>query len=175
MTTAHVDLRHHTHDDLESIRETLLEVHADAYADRIHEEFVQRFPWFVNHWGGNAGFSCTIAYDNGEPVGFTYGAPAEPGREWWRGHLTPEPDETATFHLSELMIRPKWRKIGISQQLHRALLDDRPEAWSVLSVDTKRPRLQALYESWGYKKVGQNQPFPDSPLYAVMLLDLKTT
>ncbi|MEU3529799.1 hypothetical protein AB0E62_39200 [Streptomyces sp. NPDC038707] len=43
----------------------------------------------------------------------------------------------------------------------------------MLTVDTKRPRLQAMYEGWGYRKVGERQPFPDSPLYAVMLLDRK--
>ncbi len=32
--------------------------------------------------------------------------------------------------------------------------------------------VQALYESWGYRKVGERQPFPDSPVYAVMLADL---
>ncbi|MER6632350.1 GNAT family N-acetyltransferase, partial [Streptomyces sp. NPDC000987] len=31
------------------------------------------------------------------------------------------------------------------------------------------------YESWGYRKVGERQPFPDSPLYAVMLKELKPT
>ncbi|MFD7337536.1 hypothetical protein ACFV98_16230 [Streptomyces violascens] len=41
-------------------------------------------------------------------------------------------------------------------------------------MDTKRPRLQALYEGWGYRKIGERQPFPNSPLYAVMLLDLET-
>ena len=45
----------------------------------------------------------------------------------------------------------------------------------MLTVDTKRPRLQALYESWEYRKVGERQPFPDSPLYAVMLKELKAS
>ncbi|OKJ48607.1 acetyltransferase [Streptomyces sp. CB02009] len=32
--------------------------------------------------------------------------------------------------------------------------------------------LQALYESWGYRKIGERQPFADSPVYAVMLRGL---
>ena len=39
-------------------------------------------------------------------------------------------------------------------------------------MDTTHPKVQALYESWGYRKVGQRQPFPDSPVYAVMLAEL---
>ncbi|WP_370270900.1 N-acetyltransferase family protein [Streptomyces sp. V4I8] len=171
--TSAVDFRHFSHADLPEIRQTLLDVHADAYADRIHEEFVQRFPWFVDHWGGREGFACVIAYAGGEAVGFTYGSPSEPGREWWREYLDHAPADPSTFAVSELMLRPKWRKQGLGERLHSALLDERPEALAVLTVDTKRPKLQALYEGWGYRKVGERQPFPDSPLYAVMLRNLR--
>ncbi|MER6314651.1 GNAT family N-acetyltransferase [Streptomyces sp. NPDC001581] len=166
------EIRHFGHGDLDDIRQTLLDVHEDAYADRRHEEFVQRFPWFVNHWGGNPGFSCVIAWEGEVPVGFSYGAPAAPGREWWQGHLETPPEDAATYSVSELMVRPKWRKRGLGPLLHDALLKERPEAWAVLTVDTKRPRLQAMYEGWGYGKVGENQPFADSPVYAVMMKDL---
>ncbi|MER5969690.1 GNAT family N-acetyltransferase [Streptomyces sp. NPDC002055] len=173
MTTADVALRHYTHDDLAQIRQTLLDVHADAYAARAEEEFVQRFPWFVDHWGNKAGFSCVIAHDGGgQPIGFTYGAPSEAGQEWWREYVPTLPAETSTFAISELMLRVAWRGRGLGQYLHRALLGPRNEALAALTVDTKRPRLQALYESWGYRKVGVRQPFPDSPVYAVMVLDL---
>ncbi len=172
MTTAPIiDLRRYGHDDMPGIRQTLLDVHADAYFERRHEEFVQRFPWFVDHWGGHEGFACVVAYQGGEPVGFTYGAPGEPGREWWREYLTEEPADPSTFSVSELMLRPAWRKQGLGERLHTALLTGRPEALAVLTVDTKRPRLKAMYEGWGYRKIGERQPFPDSPLYAVMLLD----
>ncbi|MER6633686.1 GNAT family N-acetyltransferase, partial [Streptomyces sp. NPDC000987] len=114
LTTA-VQLRHYGHADLPDIRQTLLDVHADAYADRRHEEFVQRFPWFVDHWGGREGFACVVAYEDSEPIGFTYGAPGEPGREWWREYLDEEPADPSTFSVSELMLRPKWRKQGLGE------------------------------------------------------------
>ncbi|MEU3405642.1 GNAT family N-acetyltransferase [Streptomyces sp. NPDC006670] len=166
------EIRRYHHADLGSIRQTLLDVHEDAYADRRHEEFVQRFPWFVDHWGGNPGFSCVIAWQGPIPVGFSYGAPATPGREWWQGHLDTPPERPDTFSVSELMVRPKWRKTGLGPRLHDALLEGRPEALAVLTVDTKRPRLQAMYERWGYRKIGENQPFADSPVYAVMMKGL---
>ncbi|MBT2468931.1 GNAT family N-acetyltransferase [Streptomyces sp. ISL-66] len=165
-------LRSYTHDDLPAIRQVLIDVHADAYADQMDDEFHQRFPWFVDHWGKNAGFACVVAYDADEPVGFAYGAPATPGHEWWRDYLDPVPENSSTFSFSELMVRPAWRKQGISEHLHRALLDDRPEAHAVLLVDTTHPRVQTLYESWGYRKVGEQRPFADSPLYAVMMASL---
>lgn len=171
------------HADLPRIRQTLLDVHDDAYAEEMDDEFHQRFAWFVDHWGAHPGFVCVIAYDGegsgdshgDEPVGFSYGAPSNPGREWWRDHLAPAPDPSATFAVSELMVRPAWRKTGMARRLHEALLADRDEALAVLLVDTTHPRVQSLYESWSYRKVGQRRPFPDSPLYSVMLRDLHRT
>ncbi|MFB7030911.1 MULTISPECIES: GNAT family N-acetyltransferase [unclassified Streptomyces] len=170
MTT--VELRRFTHADLPAIRQVLLQVHADAYADDIDDEFVQRFPWFVDHWGHHPGFACVIGYDGPEPVGFAYGAPAAPGREWWREHLPTPPADQSTFSVSELMVRPRWRKTGAAEQLHTALLADRPEALAVLLVDPAHPKVQSLYEAWGYRRVGNRQPFPDSPNFAVMLRGL---
>lgn len=75
MTSA-LELRHYSHGDLPEIRQTLLDVHADVHADQMSDdEFRQKFPWFVDHWGGHPEFSCVIAYDGDEVVGFAYGAP----------------------------------------------------------------------------------------------------
>jgi hypothetical protein len=41
-----------------------------------------------------------------------------------------------------------------------------------LTVETQRPRVQAMYERWGYSKVGEAKPSDDSPLYAVMVRKL---
>ncbi|GAA2340251.1 hypothetical protein GCM10010246_26500 [Streptomyces cuspidosporus] len=46
------------------------------------------------------------------------------------------------------------------------------EGRAQLLVRRERPRLRALYESWGYEHAGEKLPFPDSPLYDVMVLDL---
>ncbi|WP_411075202.1 GNAT family N-acetyltransferase [Streptomyces sp. cmx-4-7] len=172
VSATELDVRHYTHDDLAEIRQTIIDIHADAYADAMDFEFNQRFPWFVDHWGGNPGFSCMIAYDGDEAVGFAYGAPSTAHREWWREHLDPAPEKDRTFSFSELAVRTKYRGTGAAEWLTRELLDSRDEDLAVLLVDTEHPRVQALYESWGFRKVGERQPFPDSPVYAVMLAEL---
>ena len=48
----------------------------------------------------------------------------------------------------------------------------RREARASLLVDTEHPKVRALYESWGYRQVGQMQPFEDSSLYDAMVLPL---
>ncbi|MEU6934432.1 GNAT family N-acetyltransferase [Streptomyces sp. NPDC046374] len=174
MTTPTYTLRPYGPSEAGEIRQILLDVHADAYADQMDDPFheQERFAWFVDHWSGLPGFTCVIAYDGDEPAGYAYGAPAVHGREWWRDYLDPAPEATATFSLSELMVRPKWRATGLSAQLHTELIGPRPEPLTVLLVDTTHPRVQALYETWGYQKVGERQPFADTPLYAVMVCGL---
>ncbi|MDX3746672.1 GNAT family N-acetyltransferase [Streptomyces sp. AK08-02] len=172
LSSADLVVRRFTHADLPKIRQTLIDVHADAYADATDDEFNQRFPWFVDHWGNNSAFDCVIAYDGDEGVAFGYGAPANPYREWWREHLKPAPKEDRTFSFSELAVRTNYRKTGVSELVTGALLEERDEDLVVLLVDTEHPRVQAMYESWGLRKVGERQPFPDSPVYAVMLAEL---
>ncbi|MEN8649329.1 GNAT family N-acetyltransferase [Streptomyces sp. 21So2-11] len=172
LIAADLNLRHFTHEDLPQIRQAIIDVHADAYADATDDEFKKRFPWFVDHWGGSPDFACVIAYDGDEAVGFAYGAPATPRREWWREHLDTAPENSRTFSYSELAVRTKWRKAGAAERLTRGLLDRRDEDLAVLLVDTEHPKVQALYESWGFRKVGERQPFPDSPVCAVMLAEL---
>ncbi|MFI6495653.1 GNAT family N-acetyltransferase [Streptomyces sp. NPDC050564] len=173
--TSVINLRHYHREELpDGFKELLVRVHADAYADAMDMEFNQRFPWFVDHWSGMVGFTCVVSYDDGEePTGFAYGAPLQPGREWWRStDYEPNNGYAATFAVSEVLVRPGWRKQGIAQQLHDALLSERPEDLAVLLVDVTHPKVQDLYQSWGYHKVGEQRPFADSPLYSVMVKGL---
>ncbi|MFI6286718.1 GNAT family N-acetyltransferase [Streptomyces sp. NPDC051018] len=175
MESSVIDLRQFRHGSLpDGFRQMLIDVHADAYADQLDDPFHQRFAWFVDHWSGMGGFSCVVAYDGDEPVGFAYGAPLSPGREWWRATgYEPGGGSTATYAVSEVMVRPHRRKQGVSGRLHDALLKERTEDLAVLLVDVTHPRVRALYESWGYAKTGEQQPFADSPVYAVMVKDLR--
>ncbi|MBD0674543.1 GNAT family N-acetyltransferase [Streptomyces sp. CBMA156] len=150
----------------------LVDIHADAYRDQRDDPFVQRFPWFAKHWTSRSGYSCAMAFDDDEPVGYSYGAPLEDGREWWRPHMS-SPADPSTFAVSEVMVRPDWRKLGVAEQTHEALLADRIEALAVLYVDVTHDRVQAMYERWSYRKVGEHRPFEDAPLYAVMVRTLR--
>ncbi|MCX4819464.1 GNAT family N-acetyltransferase [Streptomyces sp. NBC_01142] len=170
-----IELRRYRHEDLSVIRQTLLDVHALIPEYPPDDPFDQRFPWFVDHWGKNPDFTCVIGYDRDQAVGFAYGAPLNDGREWWRDHLEPAPEKSRTYAVSELMVRPEWRKKGVSDRLHQALLADVKEDIAVLLVDSAHPKVQARYESWGYQKVGERQPFADSPKFSVMIKPLNPT
>ncbi|WP_369217653.1 GNAT family N-acetyltransferase [Streptomyces flavofungini] len=164
-------LRRFTREDLPEIRQTIIDIHAAAQGERL-DDFRKKFPWYVDHWGSREGYACVMAYDGDTAVGFAYGAPAVDGREWWREYVDPAPEKTLTFAFSELAVRQAYRKQGLADRLTRALLEDRPEDLAVLLVDVAHPRVQALYEDWGFRKVGEQRSAPDSPVWAVMLAEL---
>ncbi|MFF2022158.1 GNAT family N-acetyltransferase [Streptomyces sp. NPDC058171] len=94
----------------------------------------------------------------GEAVGFTYGFRAREGD---------------TFTLCENMLRAPHRGQGIARSMHDELIRHREESRAQLLVRRERPRLRALYERWGYQHAGEKLPFPDAPLYDVMVLALR--
>lgn len=170
-----MELMYYGHQDAREIRTMLLDIHDEAYADddaEFHSR--ERFAEFVDAWSGKETWSCVVGFEDGEPVGYAYGAAFSPGG-WWRGVDTPESvtAETKVFALSELMVVPKWRKTGAAVRLHQALLDHQDTDVVTLFVDTAHPKVKALYETWGYRQLDESKPFDDSPVYAVMLKTLR--
>ena len=73
------------------------------------------------------------------------------------------------FALSELMVVPQWQGTGRAQKIHDALIQPVDIDFVTLLVDSTHPKVQALYEKWGYEKRDEAKPSDDSPLYAVMV------
>jgi ribosomal protein S18 acetylase RimI-like enzyme len=153
----------------------LLDIHDAVYeGEEGTFDSRDRFAQFVDGWSGREGWACVVGFDEGQAVGFAYGAPFSPGG-WWRGSERPQDlgPEERVFALSELMVLRHRRKTGASVKLHEALIGGRDEEAVTLFVDASHPKVQALYESWGYEKVDESKPFDDSPTFAVMLKRLK--
>jgi GNAT superfamily N-acetyltransferase len=175
------DIQHYTHADATELRPLLLDVYADVYADDTDPfAAVDRFATGLDGWSSRPGWTCVVGYDDGQPVGYAYGSPLPPNARWWNGLQTAVPidvvEETGqrTYALSELMVRTPWRKTGTARRLLDALLADRPEERATLTVDQAHPKVHALYQSWGWRTLGDLQPgIPGAPLMHVMLLDLK--
>ncbi|GLF94411.1 GNAT family N-acetyltransferase [Streptomyces yaizuensis] len=170
-----MDLKRYGKVDVPNIRTMLLDIH-DAVYEGMPGTFDsrERFAQFVDSWSGRDEWVCVIGFEQGEPVGYAYGAPFGRGG-WWRGSDRPQslgPEERA-FALSELMVLPRWRKTGASVKLHEGLMSGRDEEAVTLFVDLAHPKVLALYESWGYAKIGESKPYDDSPIFGVMLKRLK--
>ncbi|MDK0517496.1 GNAT family N-acetyltransferase [Streptomyces sp. ML-6] len=181
MTTG-IEIRHYTTRHTPRLRPLLLDIYAEVYAKEAQSDpfcALDRFAEGLDSWMTRPGWTCTVAYDHDQPVGYAYGAPLPPASRWWSGLLTDTPADTITetgtrtYALSELMVRAPWRKTGTARRLHDALLIPRPEQRATLLVLQEHPKVRALYESWGWQTLGGLRPtLPAAPLFHAMLLDL---
>ncbi|WP_410538122.1 N-acetyltransferase [Streptomyces sp. KL2] len=168
------------------VRDLLLDLNEEVRGDfgLLGEPFNsrERFGERLDSYASRPGWETVIGYQGDEPVGCAFGGPLVPGTRWWSSMLQPMPEDftredgTRTFAVQEVMVRGPWRGsagAGTSRLLHETLLAERAERRATLLVDPSRSdgRLKAVYESWGYRNIGDQQPFPDSPRFATMVRD----
>ncbi|WP_406339148.1 N-acetyltransferase [Streptomyces sp. NBC_01550] len=176
-----LDLRHCTDSELPGIRHVLLDVYAEVYAGQLHVPFtsLERFDQRLTNHSRGTGWEAVIGYAGTEPVGYAYAAPLPEDARWWTHMTTHLPEgftkETGsrTLALFELMVRKPWRDTGAAHAIHEELLSRRTEQRVTLLCEREHSRVKALYETWGYAHIGDQRPFPDSPLFAVMVRTLR--
>lgn len=166
------------------IRDLVEEIYRDAYTEAIAsgdpfdspERFMERFDAYTS---SGRGFDMVVAFQNGRPIGQTWGWPLGPDTAWWRGLVeAPAPDFAVedgarTFALSEIMVCDQWKGQGVAHALHDSLLSRRTEQRATLLVEADNPMAYRAYLSWGWERVGQLRPnWPDAPLFEVLVLEL---
>ncbi|MFD9789502.1 GNAT family N-acetyltransferase [Streptomyces sp. NPDC059070] len=175
-----LDLHHITADGLSDVREVLVDLYVEIYATQRDVPFYSREQITERldiHTSCDA-WEAVIAYCQGEPIGYAYGARLPTGSGWWTDTDPPLPAEfteengTRTMALFEIMVRESWRKTGTAERIHAELLSGREEERITLLVDLEHAGVKNLYERWGYKSIGSKQPFPDSPRYTVMVRNM---
>ena len=121
--------------------------------------------------GSPGGGACAIPQ-----LGFTLSR----GARWWQGLTTPvDPEAIAedgsrTFALCEIMTHPEWQGRGIAHEVHDELLHQRPERRATLLVREDNEAARLAYFKWGWRQVGKLRPYPDSPHYDALILDLSS-
>jgi ribosomal protein S18 acetylase RimI-like enzyme len=161
-------------------KDELLAVYQEVYAERLSNPFFypDRFWQRLEGYASREGFRLVTARLDGELIGFTLGEPLSANTGWWRGFkgdIDPEllhETGTRTFGINELQVRPAWRRRGYAKALSNALLEGRPEERATLLVRAENVPAYTAYQSWGFRTIGQVQPFDDSPLYEAMMREL---
>jgi ribosomal protein S18 acetylase RimI-like enzyme len=183
-TTTEPVLERHDGPGARAVVQELGALYAAAYRDtpQEHDPFysAQRFAERLSGYTSAPGFALVTARNPHDHalIGYAFGYVLPATSRWWTGLLDPAPEgfttETGhrTFALNELHVDAAWRGRGIASRLHQALpLDDVERATVLVRQDNP---ARAIYTRWGYQYLGRLQPYPDSPIYAALVLPRAT-
>ncbi|RZU28302.1 hypothetical protein EV284_6468 [Streptomyces sp. BK022] len=173
--------------DVDSVRDLILDIHIEVRGEfgLLNQPFYhpERFDERLTMYASRPGWEAVVAYSGEEePIGYVFAVPLGADTKWWDNERHDHPadyvreDGERTLALNEILVRRKWRGAhgqGAARALHEELLSQRQEQRVTLLVNPELSggRLKAVYESWGYRKIGEQQPFDDSPVFATMLRD----
>lgn len=176
-----VDIRIYDSIGLHEQRDEVLAVYAEVYADQLEDPFysLPRYWERLAAYASREGFAFATGRLDGELICYALGYPLPANTRWWQGMRT-EVDpalltETGkrTFAGNEIMVRPQWRRRGYARTLHDALVRTRTEERATLLVRPENTAARTAYLSWGWRKIGELQPFEDAPVFDAMVRELQ--
>ncbi|MFE3445464.1 GNAT family N-acetyltransferase [Nocardia sp. NPDC059180] len=118
-------------------------------------------------------FELVVGRVDDRMVGYAFGTPyGRPQAVWAKAahlypELTNEPAGASVYIFREFAVHPEYHGQGYARTIHDALLAERPEPLGYLLVRVGNP-ARATYEAWGWRVVGRDQPFADSPVMEEM-------
>lgn len=184
--TGGLTLTHHSSTEAIRLMDELCEVYTDAYGAVPGEDIREKSSAFrgrANAALEHANYSLVTAYVGDHLVGFAFGYSLRPEGGWWDG-LTPEPPEgfttesgSRTVVLSEIEVRQAWQGKGIGRMVHDAFLSQRTEERATLASNLKATDTHALYERWGWQRMGvvSDEPGTYYREYVLFMLPLPLT
>jgi GNAT superfamily N-acetyltransferase len=154
----------------------LAAIYAAARADQAHNPFYsrERFLERLEMYLPGREFELVTATLGGVMVGFAFGNPRDRTAEIWEAvskalpYIVVPEDPDPVYIFRELNVDPGYQGRGYGRVLHDALLRARPEKLADLLVRPDNPARLA-YLSWGWQRLGELQPFPDSPVFDEMV------
>jgi GNAT superfamily N-acetyltransferase len=150
--------------DAASLMDQLYEVYADAYGEVPGENTDVKTGAFRDRATAALSarnYELVTARAGDELVGFVFGYSLRQERDWFAG-LTPAPESgftderggDRTVVLAEIEVRKAWQGKGIGRGLHDEFLTGRHEERATLAANPAATATHALYEGWGWQRVG---------------------
>ncbi|MDG4798136.1 GNAT family N-acetyltransferase [Micromonospora sp. WMMD1082] len=153
-----------TADTAAGLMDELCDVYADAYGHVPGEDSAVKTSAFRDRATGALGarnYEVVTARAGDELVGFVFGYSLRQERDWFAGlDPAPEPGFTderggqRTVVLAEIEVRQAWQGKGVGRRLHDEFLTGRGEERATLSANPAATTTHALYERWGWQRVG---------------------
>jgi GNAT superfamily N-acetyltransferase len=181
MTPRPLQLSRYDAADLVDLAGELRAVYLDAHREQ------QDNPWYspARFWERLQkiyvpipGFELLAAWIGGRMIGYAFGTPYSRSQAVWKKavrvfpHFAPESKSAEVYIFREFAVHPDYRGQGYARVIHDTLLAQRPEPLAYLLVRLGNP-ARAAYEAWGWRVIGQDQPFPDSPVMDEMARPLR--
>ncbi|MEV6816192.1 GNAT family N-acetyltransferase [Micromonospora sp. NPDC051296] len=151
-------------DTAAGLMDRLCEVYADAYGEVPGEDANVKTDAFRDRATGALparNYELVIARAGDELVGFVFGYSLPQERDWFAGlDPAPEPGFTderggeRTVVLAEIEVRKAWQGRGVGRGLHDEFLRSRREERATLSANPAATATHALYQRWGWQRVG---------------------
>ncbi len=171
-----------THNDPQealTLRADILPVYSASHADLMHNHwFLPDNFWdrLVENYAKTQDFDLVAAWEGEQMVGYAFGSPRE-SIDLWEDicAIFPDPRPYGPVYIfREFAVLPNRQRQGYGRAIHDELLKTRSEQAAHLLVRPDNVAAQAAYRSWGWVKVGTHRPFPDSPTFDALALDLTT-
>ncbi len=165
MTTppADVALAHHQAEAVPPLLDDICAVYAGAYGQVPGEDSAKKVAAFRDRATkalGRHGYELVTAHTRGSLAGFAFGYALPSATHWW-DDLSPEPspeflreDGTRTFVLAEIEVGKRWQGSGVGGSLHDEILNGRKEQRATLATGPGADAARAIYERWGWQKIG---------------------
>lgn len=179
-TAPKLAIQHYGTSGIYEQREDMLAAYAEVYTEQFDDPFFSPPHYWrrLDSYAARAGFAFVTGRLDNELVGYTFGYTLPAGSGWWhglRGNIDPAlliETGKRTFAVTDLLVRPPWRRRGYARELHDALLGNRSEVRATLLVLPDNTPAYTAYQSWGWYKLGELQPFDDAPILDAMMRDL---
>jgi ribosomal protein S18 acetylase RimI-like enzyme len=159
----------------------LASLQGDIYADPPYQQPINngQFSARFQVQRRQPGFVLAVAGHGGYLVGYATGMPLRPSTSWWRDLTTAVPSAVTderpgrTFALTELAVRPSWRRQGIGRALYDLVLDGREEERATLAVLPAATAAQQAFRRCGWQKVARSgDPRPGPPAPGALIYDI---
>lgn len=177
MAEPHVCIKHYGSETVLQLKEPILAVYLASHRDQQHNPWFGPDPFWlrlVDLYAPSQDFGLMAAWRDDVMVGYAFGSPMGRPQEVWDMVRASSPGIPASaaaepiYFFREFAVDPGHQGEGYGRLLHDALLKTRPERLAHLLVRQDNPAKDA-YTHWGWRTVGQVQPFADAPVMDAMV------
>jgi GNAT superfamily N-acetyltransferase len=176
--TAELTISRHDGAGALELQDELVSLYSASHGDVVHipfmspERYRQRL---VDMYAPLAGFELVTGRLDGELAGYAFGSPRPNSASTWEDLRRARPDlpvpstPLPIYIFREFAVHPEHQGRGYGRLLHDALLGPRTEPLAHLLVRQDNDRARYAYQKWGWEGAGTLQPFPDAPVFDVMV------